>query len=170
MTISSRTPEGQPHRCPVCDHALRLEPSHPPGDAPCPSCGVLLWFPSDPQHPPMLQNAARRKAAAERIARKPVSSGPGSLLDGLRELRRGIHAATSFDLRKLNPAGWLLLVLTLTAFTATVLYLELSLFREPPLVLQLFDRFVFPLAGFAAFFGAKSLLKRAGVSIIRQAR
>lgn len=61
-------------------------------------------------------------------------------------------------------------MLTLTAFTATVLYLELSLFQEPPLVLQLFDRFVFPLAGFAAFFGAKSLLKRAGVSIIRQAR
>src|SRR5690242_20174330 len=45
MTISSRTPEGEPNRCPVCGNSLRLEPSVPPGDAPCPSCGCLLWFP-----------------------------------------------------------------------------------------------------------------------------
>jgi hypothetical protein len=44
MTIASRTPEGDPNRCPVCGHALRLEPSWPSGDAPCPSCGSLLWF------------------------------------------------------------------------------------------------------------------------------
>jgi two-component system alkaline phosphatase synthesis response regulator PhoP len=23
---------------------VRIEPSHPPGDAPCPNCGHLLWF------------------------------------------------------------------------------------------------------------------------------
>lgn len=44
MVISSRTPEGDPNRCPVCGERLRLEPSYPPGDAPCPCCGVLLWF------------------------------------------------------------------------------------------------------------------------------
>jgi len=44
MTISSRTPEGVPNRCPVCGNSLRLEPSVPPGDAPCPHCGSLLWF------------------------------------------------------------------------------------------------------------------------------
>jgi anti-anti-sigma factor len=44
MVISSRTPEGQPNRCPVCGDFLKVEPSDPPGDAPCPRCGHLLWF------------------------------------------------------------------------------------------------------------------------------
>ena len=44
MTISSRTPEGAPNRCPVCGNSIRIEPSIPPGDAPCPRCGSLLWF------------------------------------------------------------------------------------------------------------------------------
>jgi anti-sigma B factor antagonist len=44
MTISSRTPEGQPNRCPVCGDSLTIEPSEPAGDAPCPRCGHLLWF------------------------------------------------------------------------------------------------------------------------------
>jgi acyl carrier protein len=43
MTISSRTPEGQPFRCPVCREDTDLEPS-PAGDACCPSCGELLWW------------------------------------------------------------------------------------------------------------------------------
>jgi anti-anti-sigma factor len=44
MVISSRTPEGQPNRCPVCGNYLKIEPSDPAGDAPCPHCGHLLWF------------------------------------------------------------------------------------------------------------------------------
>jgi anti-anti-sigma factor len=44
MVISSRTPEGTPNHCPVCGTHLRMEPSVPPGDAPCPCCGHLLWF------------------------------------------------------------------------------------------------------------------------------
>jgi hypothetical protein len=52
MNISSRTPEGDPNRCPVCGNDLRLEPSQPPGDAPCPSCGSLLWFPAAMPPPP----------------------------------------------------------------------------------------------------------------------
>jgi len=44
MVISSRTPEGDPNRCPVCGCRLRLEPSEPLRDAPCPQCGHLLWF------------------------------------------------------------------------------------------------------------------------------
>ena len=44
MVISSRTPEGTPNRCPVCNNDLKIEPSSPPGDAPCPYCGHLLWF------------------------------------------------------------------------------------------------------------------------------
>jgi acyl carrier protein len=43
-TISSRTPEGSPGRCPVCGREVRLEVSEPLGDAPCPHCGTLLRF------------------------------------------------------------------------------------------------------------------------------
>ena len=44
MVISSRTPEGLPNYCPVCDAHFLLEPSDPAGDAPCPNCGHLVWF------------------------------------------------------------------------------------------------------------------------------
>ncbi len=44
MVISSRTPEGAPNRCSVCGSEIRIDPSRPPGDAPCPKCGHLLWF------------------------------------------------------------------------------------------------------------------------------
>ncbi len=44
LFISSRTPEGEPNRCPLCGASICLEPSQPAGDAPCPNCGVLLWF------------------------------------------------------------------------------------------------------------------------------
>src|SRR5438552_232687 len=44
MNISSRTPEGQPNRCPLCGQDLRIEPSLATRDAPCPHCGHLLWF------------------------------------------------------------------------------------------------------------------------------
>jgi hypothetical protein len=41
---SSRTPEGQPNRCPICGNEISVEASSPPGDAPCPRCGSLVWF------------------------------------------------------------------------------------------------------------------------------
>jgi HptB-dependent secretion and biofilm anti anti-sigma factor len=44
MVISSRTPEGSPGQCPICGAFITVEPSDPAGDAPCPSCGHLLWF------------------------------------------------------------------------------------------------------------------------------
>jgi acyl carrier protein len=43
MVVSSRTPEGLPHRCPVCGAVTPLESSFPGGDATCPTCGHLLW-------------------------------------------------------------------------------------------------------------------------------
>jgi|GEM_PF-3342287 len=44
MIISSRTPEGDANRCPICRHHVRLEPSIDTRDAPCPHCGHLLWL------------------------------------------------------------------------------------------------------------------------------
>ena len=48
MTAPTRTPEGRPHRCPVCGNSVVIEPSPPVGDAPCPHCGCLLWFTDSP--------------------------------------------------------------------------------------------------------------------------
>ncbi len=58
MSVSSRTPEGDSNRCPVCGRDVRLEPSWPPGDAPCPACGSLLWFPGPADLPPALSESA----------------------------------------------------------------------------------------------------------------
>lgn len=46
MSPASRTPEGESNRCPVCGNVVSMEPSIPPGDAPCPHCGQLLWWPA----------------------------------------------------------------------------------------------------------------------------
>jgi hypothetical protein len=46
MEPASRTPEGESNRCPIYGNEVRIEPSRPPGDAPCPCCGHLLWFSS----------------------------------------------------------------------------------------------------------------------------
>jgi hypothetical protein len=44
VVVSSRTPEGAPNVCPVCHNELKIEPSRPALDGPCPHCGYLLWF------------------------------------------------------------------------------------------------------------------------------
>src|SRR5579864_2585880 len=41
---ASRTPEGESNLCPLCGAEILITPSRPPGDAPCPNCGNLLWF------------------------------------------------------------------------------------------------------------------------------
>jgi hypothetical protein len=43
MVISSRTPEGEPFFCVICDRLVVVEGSPPDGDSLCPSCGRLLW-------------------------------------------------------------------------------------------------------------------------------
>ncbi len=43
-TISSRTPEGFPARCPVCGKESNVVPSLTARDVPCPHCGSLLWL------------------------------------------------------------------------------------------------------------------------------
>jgi acyl carrier protein len=45
MTASSRTPEGEPQRCSVCEEVFAMEMSSPIGDSCCQACGSLLvWF------------------------------------------------------------------------------------------------------------------------------
>ncbi len=65
MTVSSRTPEGSPNRCPLCGREVRLEPSASGAriaDAPCPYCGCLLWFdgPGPPKATDAIADVKRR--------------------------------------------------------------------------------------------------------------
>ena len=46
MTVSSRTPEGEPGRCVLCNAVVTIEFSEF-GDAACPKCGYLLWKSAD---------------------------------------------------------------------------------------------------------------------------
>lgn len=62
MLPSSRTPEGDRGRCPVCQAIVRMEPSSPTRDAPCPCCGSLIWFRKRPRR----QDALTKKVAAIR--------------------------------------------------------------------------------------------------------
>ena len=66
MQPSSRTPEGDDNTCPVCGGHVRIEPSRPPGDAPCPHCGTLLWFAA----------GAIRSLDAKEAVIPPSSKGP----------------------------------------------------------------------------------------------
>ena len=49
MQPASRAPDGWPNHCPVCGHDVTVDPTIPPGDAPCPCCGSLLWFSENPR-------------------------------------------------------------------------------------------------------------------------
>jgi len=60
MPIASRTPEGWPNRCPVCGAEWRIEPSQPTGDAPCPACGVLVWFDAEGKENEVAEIIAKR--------------------------------------------------------------------------------------------------------------
>jgi acyl carrier protein len=81
MTISSRTPEGTPNRCPVCGQAVRVEPSRPFDDAPCPACGTLLWFVSVGTEPRVIdpQASGLIEIVAERLGVTPEEVRAGRL-------------------------------------------------------------------------------------------
>jgi hypothetical protein len=62
MVVSSRTPEGEPAVCPVCGDVVRIEPSLYFYDAPCPSCGLLLWFVRIGEHQVLLRPGDEARA------------------------------------------------------------------------------------------------------------
>jgi hypothetical protein len=74
MNSPSRTPEGDPNRCPVCGARWRIEPSRPAGDAPCPSCGTLIWFEGERSAASMRGTPAGRPKSYFRVEtpRKPT--------------------------------------------------------------------------------------------------
>lgn len=60
MIVSSRTPEGESGRCPICDLQIVIEPSSLLGDATCPNCGRLFWFTRLPDEVHALNTVADR--------------------------------------------------------------------------------------------------------------
>jgi hypothetical protein len=72
MTISSRTPEGDPNQCPICGHHARIEPSIDTRDAPCPRCGHLLWFAEHPSGPG-IERAERPSLRQRRLMQRTMA-------------------------------------------------------------------------------------------------
>ena len=77
MTVSSRTPEGFPSRCPLCGATTDLEFSDVARDAPCPNCGHLLWKSAQ-----LLEKLQR--VLSETLSLPDQEIGPQTSLDDLR--------------------------------------------------------------------------------------
>ena len=84
MVISSRTPEGDQNRCPVCGQECRVEPSEPLRDGPCPHCGHLLWFAKSRE-----RHAASRNSALVQIAEMRFGPIPPELRPAVANLVAG---------------------------------------------------------------------------------
>lgn len=107
MVISSRTPEGRSSHCPLCGSHLKIEPSEPPGDAPCPNCGHLLWFVGKGSRPTVRRERRALKSAllpcsrslsqsylSELIShfeRLPLDAARTTMVEQLKELGASVH-------------------------------------------------------------------------------
>jgi hypothetical protein len=80
MEPSTRTPEGEPNRCSVCGKDVRIEPSRPPGDAPCPHCGSLLWFAGHSENISSTELPSHQVVSANRWKRARKSQHPQTRL------------------------------------------------------------------------------------------
>jgi hypothetical protein len=89
--ISSRTPEGEPTRCPICGVLEAIEPSLFGGDAPCPSCGHLLW--------------PRATSAADRLPRTRRSHAEAMLRSEPRRPMFGVAATLARQVRRVIRAA-----------------------------------------------------------------
>jgi acyl carrier protein len=91
MTISTRTPEGFPQRCPICGRSSALEPSFPGGDVVCPACGQLLWVVRD--------HAERASLSVEELLRDTwLSDELGRASLGLVELVMKLEETAGVDI------------------------------------------------------------------------
>ncbi len=92
--ISSRTPEGEPARCPICGVLDAIEPSLLGGDAPCPSCGHLLWPRATldaARTPRVLRDNA--EVLLRSFPRRPMFGVAATLARQVRRVGRAIRAA-----------------------------------------------------------------------------
>jgi hypothetical protein len=97
MEPASRTPEGESNQCPICGNEVRIEPSRPPGDAPCPCCGHLLWFSSSKPSAAVVLSMSEYHAITcawvEQIASCPDEAYFRELISGLVKFVAATRAA-----------------------------------------------------------------------------
>ena len=117
MLPSSRTPEGDRGRCPVCQAIVRMEPSSPTRDAPCPCCGTLIWF--------RRRRKGKRPSASHALTPSSVLVRP-RLADSIRTMLR--NSVLRFRLRVL--AKWAGLAVMLAGSTLVALASIASLAPE----------------------------------------
>ncbi len=93
--ISCRTwGGGEERRCPICQTRSWVEPSLTTGDAPCPSCGHLLW-PVHHVRRAIAQGVRTRASAAYRLGR--------TVRAGAQRVRRAVTALTRSSRPKSTP-------------------------------------------------------------------
>ncbi len=99
--ISSRTPEGNDNHCPLCGADVRIEPSLPSGDAPCPNCGSLLWFYAGSESARLYERSAI-ESLRDRL-RAIIARQLGVDIERVTEASRLVHdlGADSLDLVEL---------------------------------------------------------------------
>ena len=100
MVIASRTPEGTPNRCPVCGNDLKMDPSKPTLDAPCPHCGHLLWF--APDRPPAREQLAKVVLRLGSARFGPPNETTRSAVESIAESER----LEALFLRMLTCTSW----------------------------------------------------------------
>jgi len=107
MTISSRTPEGDPNQCLVCGHYVRIEPSPGTRDAPCPRCGHLLWFSDDitSRHPDLAAKWSSAKEIMIEIATARFGPPPEDVRLALDRLDLDKFAKVELD-RLVRVKSW----------------------------------------------------------------
>jgi len=108
MEPSTRTPEGEPNRCPVCGKPLHIEPSRPPGDAPCPHCGHLLWFGPKKRDPDEEEAVKQESGVLELVELAQNKFDQKELAKQAANLRQGEFTLLDFkkqlgQIRKLGP-------------------------------------------------------------------
>ena len=116
MKPSSRTPEGWPNRCPVCGKEVHIEPSIPPGDAPCPHCGHLLWFEPQEQNIDEGESATQESGVRELVELAQQRFDEDELSNQDARLRQGEFTLVDFkklmgQTKKLGPLNKILSML-----------------------------------------------------------
>jgi hypothetical protein len=86
VSISTGSPGDEQGYCVVCGQFVRVDPSRPPGDAPCPICGSLLWI------TPLDSGASLRKGDAVRLRAQGRISPVGAVV-AIDETHRRVRIA-----------------------------------------------------------------------------
>jgi signal recognition particle subunit SRP54 len=75
---------------------VRIDPSRPPGDAPCPHCGHLLWFEPQKQNVDEGESVEQENGVLELVERAQQTFGRKEMAEQEARLRQGEFTLTDF--------------------------------------------------------------------------